>query len=165
MAELIKNFVKCFDAQISLDWGLVARKGNRFFYLSQNLKSLVEKNRQYYCAGFPLGKVEHGKFFPSFPLLFMIAEKAKNRIVVDDKAAWLFICGRDIFKQGILQVEGSREKGSYTLILNRHGECLGFGRIRRNLDKVKSGVAVENVLDIGDFLRREKSQRLSAAQF
>lgn len=95
----------------------------------------------------------------------MIAKKAENRIVVDDKAAWLFICGRDIFKQGILQVEDSREKGSYTLIMNRHGECLGFGRIRRNLDKVKSGVAVENVLDIGDFLRREKSQRLSAAQF
>jgi ribosome biogenesis protein Nip4 len=85
--------------------------------------------------------------------------------VVDDKAAWLFICGRDIFKEGVMQVEGSREKGSYILILNKHGECLGFGKIRRNLDKVKSGVAVENVLDIGDFLRREKSQRLSATQF
>jgi ribosome biogenesis protein Nip4 len=165
MAELIKNFVKRFDAQISLDWGLVARKGNKFFYLPQNLKSLVEKNRRYYYVGLPLGKVKHGKFFPSFPLLFMTVEKAKNRIVVDDKAAWLFICGRDIFKEGVMQVEGSREKGSYTLIFNKHGECLGFGRIRQNLDKVKKGVAVENVLDIGDFLRREKHQRLNAAQF
>ena len=159
MAEQVKNFVKLFDAQISLDWGFVARKGNRFFYIPPNLKSLVEKNWHYYYAGFPLGKVERGMFFPSFPLLFLIAEKAKNRIVVDDKAAWLFICGRDIFKQGIVHIEGSREKGSYTLILNRHGECLGFGRIRQNLNKVKKGVAVENVLDIGDFLRREKSSK------
>ncbi|MEM2953645.1 MAG: PUA domain-containing protein [Candidatus Bathyarchaeia archaeon] len=157
MAEQIKNFIKLFDsAQINLDWELVARKGNRFFYIPPNLRSLVKKN-WYYYAGFPLGKMERGKFLPSFPLLLLIAEKAENRIVVDDKAAWLFVCGRDIFKQGITHVEGSREKGSYTLILNKHGECLGFGRIRQNLDELKRGVAVENVLDIGDFLRREKA--------
>lgn len=165
MAEQIKNFMKFFDAQISLDWELVARRDKRFFYISPNLKSLVEKNQRYYYAGFPLGKMESGRFFPSFPLLFLIAEKAKNRIVVGDKAAWLFICGRDIFKKGIVHVEGSREKGSYTLILNRRSECLGFGRVRQSLDKVKRGVAVENILDIGDFLRREKPQRLNLAQF
>lgn len=157
MAEQIKNFIKLFDAKISLDWRFLARKGNRFFYIPPALKSLVKKNRRYYYAGLPLGKVERGMFSPSFPLLFLIAEKAKNRIVVDDKAAWLFICGRDIFKQGIEHIEGSREKGSYTLILNRRGECLGFGKIKQNLNKSKMDVAVENVLDIGDFLRREKA--------
>ncbi len=157
MAEQIKNFIKLFDAaKINLDWKFVAKKGNKFFYIPPNLKTLVEKNRQYYYAGLPLGKLERGKFLPSFPLLSLIAKKAKNQIVVDDKAAWLFICGRDLFKQGIVHIEGSREKGSYTLIFNKHGECLGFGKIKQNLDKSKRGVAVENILDIGYFLRREK---------
>ncbi len=86
----------------------------------------------------------------------MIAEKKVNKIIVDSKTAWLFICGRDIFKQGILKVMGSKRKGDYTLILNQHDECLGFGRILRNLDEERGGTAVKNISDVGDFLRREK---------
>jgi ribosome biogenesis protein Nip4 len=78
--------------------------------------------------------------------------------VVDDKTAWLFIVGRDVFKRGIVKVTGSGRKGNVTLIVNRYGECLGFGKIMHNLDKnvQKDSVAVKNVSDIGDFLRRER---------
>jgi len=34
---------------------------------------------------------------------------------------------------------------------------LGFGQIVSNLDGEKQDVAVKNVFDIGDFLRREKN--------
>jgi ribosome biogenesis protein Nip4 len=54
------------------------------------------------------------------------------------------------------KVIGSKQKGAYTLILNKHGECLGFGKILHDLDGSQERVAVENVSDIGDFLRREK---------
>lgn len=165
MSEYIKNFAKSFGAQISLNDSFTARKGDKFFLLNPNLKSLTEKNRGYCYGGLFLGGIERGKFLPSFPLLSMIAEKAENRIFVDDKAAWLFICGRDIFKEGITHVEGSRNRGAHTLVLNKHGECLGFGIIKRNIDKVKRGVVVENVLDIGDFLRRERRQRLDATHY
>ena len=77
-------------------------------------------------------------------------------MVVDAKTAWLFICGRDIFKRGIVKVEGSNKKDAYTLVLNQHGECLGFGKILYDLDGEKGRVAVKNISDIGDFLRREK---------
>jgi ribosome biogenesis protein Nip4 len=42
--------------------------------------------------------------------------------------------------------------------MNQHEESLGFGRIIRSLDerKNKQEVAVRNISDIGDFLRREK---------
>jgi ribosome biogenesis protein Nip4 len=42
--------------------------------------------------------------------------------------------------------------------MNRHGECLGFGKILFDIDGEKDGnkVIVKNVSDIGDFLRREK---------
>lgn len=77
--------------------------------------------------------------------------------MVDEKTAWLFICGRDIFKRGITNISGSKRKGDYTLILNQHEECLGFGKILHNIgDDRNSKVVVKNISDIGDFLRREK---------
>jgi ribosome biogenesis protein Nip4 len=44
------------------------------------------------------------------------------------------------------------------LILNNFNDCLGFGRIIIDLDKKtqKNEVVIRNILDIGDFLRREQ---------
>ena len=103
-----------------------------------------------------VGKAERGKFFRSFNLLRMVVGKKANKVVVDKKTEWLFIRGRDILKQGITEVMGSKRKGDYTLILNQHGECLGFGKILCRLDKAKDRVVIENISDIGGFLRREK---------
>ncbi|MEM3011407.1 MAG: hypothetical protein QXW17_00390 [Candidatus Bathyarchaeia archaeon] len=156
MMKPIEDFAKLFGVKLGLNRSLIVKKGNKFFLLNQNLKKLARKHRDWLFAGIYLGNIENGKFFPSFPFLFMIVDQVQNKVVVDDKAAWLFICGRDVFKEGILEVYGSRSKGAYTLILNRYGECLGFGRIERNIDKAKSGVVVKNILDVGDFLRRER---------
>jgi ribosome biogenesis protein Nip4 len=149
----IKDFVMQFGASISLDESLIVRKENRCFLVNEKLKKLITKD--FFYVGTYLGKTKNGKFFPSFNLLSMIAEKKANKIIVDKKTEWLFICGRDIFKQGIIKVMGSKRKDDYTLILNQHGECLGFGKIIHNLNGEKSGFAVKNISDIGDFLRRE----------
>ncbi|MEM3565676.1 MAG: hypothetical protein QXK47_03855 [Candidatus Bathyarchaeia archaeon] len=161
MAELIEDFAGLFGAKLGLDKSLVAKKKGKFFLLSPNLKELAGKDGDWLFAGTYIGKIDSGKFYPSFPLLYMITDKAQNRVVVDDKAAWLFVCGRDIFKEGILGAYGSKSKGAYTLVFNRYDECLGFGRIARNIEKAKSGVVVKNILDIGDFLRRERNTRVS----
>lgn len=150
----IKDFTRQFGASISLDESFAVRKENRYFLIDEKLKRLFMKD--FFYAGTYLGKTKNGKFFPSFNLLSMIAEKKANKTIVDKKTAWLFICGRDIFKQGIMKVIGSKRKGDYTLILNKHGECLGFGRILHNLDEKRGKAAIKNILDIGDFLRREK---------
>jgi len=155
--DVVEGFARLFGVERFLDKGFIVENGNRYFLLNQKLKSLTKKRGGWLYAGTYLGKVERGKVFhPSFPLLFMIAEKAKNRIFVDNKAAWLFVCGRDIFKEGILTIKGSRRKGDYTLVFNKHGECLGYGVIAKNLDMLGDGLAVKNLLDIGDFLRRER---------
>jgi ribosome biogenesis protein Nip4 len=40
--------------------------------------------------------------------------------------------------------------------MNEFGECLGFGKIVCRLDgAAKTEVAVKNISDVGDFLRRE----------
>lgn len=157
MIKPIEYFAKLLGVKLGLNRSLIVKKGNKFFLLNQNLKKLARKHGEWLSAGTCLGKIENGKFFPSFPFLFMIVDQAQNKVVVDDKAAWLFICGRDVFKEGILKVYGSRSKGAYTLILNRYGECLGFGRIERNINEAKGGVVVKNILDVGDFLRRERN--------
>jgi ribosome biogenesis protein Nip4 len=162
MAETIEDFAKLFGAKLSLDRALIVRNGDSFFLLSRNLKKLAWKGGGWLFVGLYLGKIKGGIFLPSFPLLSMIAEQAKNRIVVDDKAAWLFVCGRDIFREGVVEAYGSKNRGAYTLVFNRHGECLGFGKIIKDLDKAKSGVVVKNVLDVGDFLRRERTQILES---
>jgi len=150
----IKDFVSRFQIRISLDKNLIVKRRDRYFLLNDGLKRLISKD--FFYAGTYLGKTKRGKFFPSFNLLRMIAGKKTNKVIVDNKTEWLFICGRDIFKQGITEVMDSKRKGDYTLILNQHNECLGFGKILCNLDKAKEGAVIENIADIGDFLRREK---------
>jgi ribosome biogenesis protein Nip4 len=149
----ILDFAFQVGANIVLNAKLIVKKGGRYFLLNENLHGLIRKD--FYYAGTYLWKVKNGKFFPSFNLLTMLAKGEANKIVVDRKTAWLFVCGRDVFRRGILSVHGSRRKGDYTLVLNEFGECLGFGKITRSLDAKETQVAVENISDVGDFLHRE----------
>jgi ribosome biogenesis protein Nip4 len=156
MTKPIMDFANLLNGSISLDESQIVRKKNRYFLINENLKRLVSED--FFYAGTYLGKTKNGHFFPSFILLSMITKRKANKIIVDKKTEWLFICGRDIFKQGIMKIMGPRRKGDYTLILNQHSECLGFGRILHNLDEARKGVAIKNISDLGDFLRREKQQ-------
>ena len=149
LAELLSRF----HASLEICEDLTVRRSSRFYMVDQALRKHASRNFSY--AGTLLGRIEAGKFVPSFSLLRLVAEAGGNMVTVDEKTAWLFICGRDVFRRGVLRVEGSSRKGDYALIMNKRGECLGYGEI---LSLVDGGgrVAVKNVLDLGDFLRREK---------
>ncbi len=153
--KALMKFAVQVGAKFSLNADLTVNRAGRIFLLNEALLGVSRKD--FYYAGTYLGKVKNGKFFPSFNLLKMLAEGKANKIVVDKKAAWLFICGRDVFGTGIVGVQGSRRKGDHALVLNEFGECLGFGRIVGSLGGAaeKGEVAVKNISDIGDFLRRE----------
>jgi ribosome biogenesis protein Nip4 len=149
------DFIGRFNVSMSLDQDLIVKKDDRYFLLDAKLKSLIKKD--FFYAGTYLGKAENSTFFPSFNLLTMIAQTDANKITVDDKTEWLFICGRDILKRGITRMSKPGRKGDYTLILNENGDCLGFGRILRYMDvEDENKIAVKNIADIGDFLRRER---------
>ncbi len=154
MIEPIVGFATKLGARISLNPKLLVEKNGRFFLLNSELRGIIRSD--FFYAGSYLGKVKKGKFFPSFILLTMLGGGKANKVVVNEKAAWLFVCGRDILREGVKEVQGSRRKGDFTLVVNTFGECLGFGRILRDLNSMVSGVAVQNVSDIGDFLRRER---------
>lgn len=154
MIKPIDDFVSRFGTKIMLDETFIVKGQGRYFLLDENVKRLMAKD--FYYAGEYLGEAKDREFFPSFNLLNMIAEKKGNSINVEKKAEWLFICGRDVFGEGITKVTGSTKKGGYVLVLNSCEECLGFGKILRSLEAKRKGVAVKNILDVGDFLRRER---------
>ncbi len=97
-----------FGVQIALNTDLLVEKKGRYFLVNTCLKPFVQKD--FFYAGVFLGKVKDGKFFPSFNLLGMLAKKDANRVVVDGKAAWLFICGRDILGKALCVFMGQAEK-------------------------------------------------------
>ncbi len=154
--KALMDFARRLGADFALNVDFTVEKAGRYFLLGRSLKGLVRGD--FYYAGLYLGKVKNARFFPSFNLLAMLAKGKANKVVVDRKAAWLFICGRDVFRRGVLAIHGSRRKGDYALVMNEFGECLGFGKILCSGDGAVKGadVAVENVSDVGDFLRRER---------
>jgi ribosome biogenesis protein Nip4 len=154
MIKPLNDFVNLFDANLTLDESLVVEKRNRFYLLNEDLKKFINKDFLY--AGIYLGEISVRGFIPSFMFLAMIAETAQNKIYVDQRTEWLFICGRDIFRKGITRVTGLSKKNDCALIMNTYGECLGFGAIRARVGEEGENIAVKNMLDIGDFLRREK---------
>ncbi|MDR0372387.1 MAG: hypothetical protein LBI79_02315 [Nitrososphaerota archaeon] len=156
-AKTVTSFAATFGVDIILNPELTIEKNGRFYLVDVALKPLMVRPDFFY-AGLFLGKAKEGKFFPSFNLLALLAKKNACRIVVDRKAAWLFICGRPLLAKGIVRVLGSGKKNTNTLVLNEFGECLGFGRIVENLNIKKDSdeIVVRPVTDIGDFLRRER---------
>ena len=150
----IINFASKVKAKLTFDPDLVVETGGRYFLLNKDLKA--NASRSFFYAGRYLGKMKDEKFFPSFNLLAILSESEANKVIANEKAAWLFICGRDIFGGGVVSVEGSRREGDFTLVLNEFGECLGFGRIVRDLGAKDARVVLQNISDVGDFLRRER---------
>ena len=148
----LEAFASRFGCKIAFNPEFIVEKSRRYYLLSSRLKRM---QGNFYYAGLYLGKVKNRVFFPSFNLLNMLVDAAANKVVVDSKAAWLFICGRDVFGSGVIKVMGSKRNGDVTLVLNQFGECLGFGKITGDLGGSGEKVAVKNVLDVGDFLRRE----------
>ncbi|HMK95868.1 MAG TPA: hypothetical protein VK536_10785 [Candidatus Limnocylindrales bacterium] len=145
-------FASRFGGKIVFNPEFIVEKNQRYYLLSPRLKRM---HGNFYYAGLYLGKSKKGVFFPSFNLLDMLVDVAANKVVVDRKAAWLFICSRDVFGKGLVKILGSKRNGDATLVLNEFGECLGFGKITGDLGGSEEKVAVKNVLDVGDFLRRE----------
>jgi ribosome biogenesis protein Nip4 len=103
-------------------------------------------------AGTYLGR-NRRLFEPGSPLLQMLAaEEGTRKVHLDRDAAWLFVCGRDVFEESIRRVEGALELGGIYLVMF-DGRCVGYGRF-----ETSAGIhVIRNLFDLGDFLRREDS--------
>lgn len=131
------------------------KKIGRSYYLvnEEILEALKLTDMTPDSAGLYLGEEKGEHFKPSLALLDMIAEISSRKVFVDEKSAWLFLCGRDIMAGAITKINVST---GLVLVQNGKDENLGFGKIVGNHnDRNQNAIVIKNILDKGDYLRRE----------
>ena len=135
--------------------GNVTRLGRRCFLTVEDQEPLIKKLKDnLFGVGVYLGE-EKQRFEPSAALLELIADRTRDhKLVVDERAAWLFLCGRDILDQGVRR-KGEPTGSGLLLVQNEKDENLGYGAVPRGGRRAR-GVAAKNLLDRGFFLRRER---------
>ena len=149
--RLLRRLLRELNSGYSPDESRIIRINDQYFALDAELCEPPARKDLVY-AGLYLGR-DRRVFEPSAILLEMLSkEKETRKVNVDRETAWLFVCGRDIFQENILQVEGGLSPGSYCLVIF-DGWCLGYGRY----ETVWSSRMIRNYFNIGDFLHREGS--------
>lgn len=147
----LNEFVARFTSQDVLK-GLEVRQISRHLYgVPRNMASATIESSNLFSIGIFIGYNDGAGFHPSFPLLDAILPFTDKKVIVNEKAGWLFICGRDVLKQGIMSSPPGLTKGDLVLVQNERQECLGYGEWRD-----ERSVLVKRILDRGDFLRRER---------
>ena len=120
------------------------KKIQKYIVHSDTKKTISSIDRTAEHAGIPLGEENKKGFKPSLWALDMAFETKKHKTMqLDKKSAWLFLCGRDIFASSL---DEKPEKG-FIFPVNEKEENLGIGYF--------DGKMILNLLDKGDFLRRE----------
>ena len=154
---MINSFIKQFTEQNLLH---LTKIGRNYYQILPELRKVMEQtrknlNREPCSAGVFLGQEKGKKFYPSLALLDTIGRVTHRWVMVDDKAEWLFLCGRDVFAKSVIKANVSN---GLVIVCNKNKEVLGYGRIV-GTPKKKNTVYVKNILDKGDFLRRESGKK------
>ncbi|MEK6816492.1 MAG: hypothetical protein AABY09_02685 [Nanoarchaeota archaeon] len=147
---MIEDFCRKFTAK-SVDY---EKAGNAYYIIPKELKE-IESFTKPVMMGLYLGEDRKEKFFPSLALLTILAKTSEEKVCVKDIGEMDFVYGKDLRKRHILKFEGETKIGFLKIVVNKNGECLGYGKIIG--EKNSEGVIVKNVLDIGDYIRREKN--------
>ncbi len=149
MTDFLNQFVSEFTSEIIPHTVL----GRIFVQIPPELEEYQKKiSYDLVSGGLFLGE-KRKEFTPGAPLLDILSKKTNRKIFVNEKTAWLFLCGRDVFGDGIIKANVT---SGTVLIQNEKDENLGYGIIVDDLQK-KNKVVIQNKFDKGNFLRREHS--------
>ncbi len=143
------SFVKIFTDQLVDDVRKIKR---RYYLVDEDTSRLAEKldsDRTPHMMGLILGEKKKD-FRPSLALLDILSKLSERKVFISEKAEWLFLCGRDVFAESIKKANVNR---GLVLVQNSKDENLGYGLITGK----KEHLSVKNILDKGDYLRREKN--------
>ncbi len=94
---------------------------------------------------------------------FFLVKTKKKRIYVNRKGEMLFLYGRDIFASSVMKASPDIRENDVVFVCNTRGDILGIGKSRYDGDRIRSveedRVVVENLVDRGEYLRKEKLYR------
>lgn len=147
---MIDDFIKKFTAQ-SVNYEKIC---SAYYLIPKELKDIKSFTGPV-MMGLYLGEDKKDKFLPSLALLTILAKTSEEKVYVKDIGEMDFVYGKDLRKRHILKFNGETKIGFLKLVMNKNDECLGYGKVIG--EKNSDGVIVKNVLDIGDFIRREKN--------
>ncbi len=134
------------------------------YALSKDLAKFLELYKlNYVHAGLKVGEVGSRRFRFSLEGSFYLARKNKKKVFVNEKGEMLFLYGRDIFAESVIDVTGDVKENDIVFVCNVKGDILGIGKARfdakRMMEVEKDRVVVENLIDRGEYLRKEKTYR------
>lgn len=134
----------------------VVKIGKRYFYDPQGLLKLAEERKwEAFSVGMYLGE-EKGDFRPTSALIDLLAARNDKRVVVGSKAAWLYLCGRDVLMEGVLE-PGTYHSNELVFVADHNGNVLGYGKVFGTFNASwRNKIYVKHILDKGEYLRRER---------
>ena len=152
--------MKRFGLESEINQENILEIENRFYLVKNNIFLKNLSKNSLYSANIFLGKKSKERFIPSPNLIDMISKKTKQKTSLNKKTSWLYICGRDVFKEQLDEFQQNtllklkKKKKDYIIINNNHDEPIGYGIITgTNKDFIK------NKFDVGDLLRREMTKK------
>jgi ribosome biogenesis protein Nip4 len=149
--EELKRFVGKWTKKEEIDFPFenVVIIGREYFLTNQNSKKIMSEIKlDANSCGIYLGQMKK-MFEPSIALIQLLKNITENKIIVDDKSAWLFACGRDIFEEKVIEKKGFTN--NLVLVQNKNEEVFGYAIKKRD----GKNFNYKNILDIGNYLRRE----------
>ncbi len=131
--------------------GSRANLNDRRFAVPPGVAGHIHDRGRMIYAGKLLGRTK-GEFIPSASLLRELGKmQGPNKVWVDERVGWLFVCGRDVFGENIIKNEGGLAEDACFLVM-MGDDCLGYCRVETRGGKM----LLKNLFDLGDFLRRER---------
>jgi len=149
--ELLKSFLKKVNVKFKdiFKSGKLIKK-SRFLYLVDNelFDYINETSDDFFSAGILLG--EFKKYFTPSPEFSNILSKlSPKKIFVNKKSEWMFLCGKNILKKGIIKNEQELDRG-LVFIQTELNENIGLGQF-----SMKNDGSIENIIDKGAYIRKE----------
>jgi len=161
----LKAFISQFG-EINFPYENIFIHRKKYYLQTKELKNVLESiNEEALRFGLLIGE-EKGKFIASTPLLSLISQQTTKKIILDEKPSWLFSCGRDIFAKQISN-DKSFKNNEVVIVTNKFDEVLGlaiktkdkkFSKDKFKNKKTETEHIYKNILDIGDYLRREQKR-------
>lgn len=157
--EAYKKFLAQFSQEEneSLLANIVVQGRRLFHDVQHNDAYCKEHNIQPHSLGLYLGEAKR-YFEPTPYCVGRLAEVSYpyQRAILDEKGAWMFLCGKDIFGNAV--IDGEPEFNSPVFLYTEEGDNLGYGAwvVDELTPRNGSKVVIAHREDRGAYLRREK---------
>lgn len=159
----LENYVSNFTSH-KID-GIIRQIGSKYYRVSEEQEDFLNsQSKDAQFVGEFLGEFDkrNKSFLPSLTLLQIIFKfDDVKKVKLNEKGEYLFLCGRDIMGQSIVDFDKEIKTRNVVFVVNTKDEFLGCAFVLRDIDKRSKEVILNNKTDLGDYLRREKTKKKS----